>query len=204
MSSKRPQMPRIRLFQSDRLERLTTVSPWAFVLMWTIVLSVAGIYAGWEDAPLAVSLSWFFCGLLVWSLFEYAMHRFMFHLKLQSGFGQFVVFMLHGNHHANPSDRERNLMPPIISVPISTLVWCLATVLVGSAGTLVFLGFMIGYVTYDGLHFACHQFPMRSGIMQRWQRHHLLHHYTREEGNFAITAIFWDRVFGSAVSEKAR
>ncbi len=33
--------------------------------------------------------------------------------------------------------------------------------------------------------------------IQRDSRHHLLHHFHNEQGNFGITSLFCDRVFGS-------
>jgi sterol desaturase/sphingolipid hydroxylase (fatty acid hydroxylase superfamily) len=201
MNEKRPAPQQIRLFESDRLERLTTISPWAFCSLWVVVLSLAA-YAGWGTAEPAAEVAWVLGGLVFWTLFEYAMHRFMFHWNVESNWARSVVFVLHGNHHAEPGNRARNLMPPIISIPISGAVLCLLLLAVGSVGFLFFLGFMFGYAVYDGLHFACHQFTMRGRVLWRWQQHHLHHHYAKEEGNYAITAIFWDRVFGTKVASR--
>jgi sterol desaturase/sphingolipid hydroxylase (fatty acid hydroxylase superfamily) len=115
-----------------------------------------------------------------------------------------MVFVLHGNHHAEPGNRARNLMPPIVSVPLAGAIWCLLLLTLGPAGSLFFFGFMAGYVAYDGLHFACHQVTMRGRVLRRWQQHHLRHHYARDEGNYAITAIFWDKVFATQVLPKGR
>jgi hypothetical protein len=60
----------------------------------------------------------------------------------------------------------------------------------GPAGTVIFLGFCIGYIIYDCVHYACHQLPMRGPVLRQLRRHHLCHHHGREEGNYAITAIF--------------
>lgn len=203
MTANRPALPRIRLFRDDRLERLTLISPWAFGSIWLLALALT-IYVGWGTAPIPAAIALVLGGLLIWSLFEYIMHRFLFHLKPASAFGQWLIFLVHGNHHAVPVDRHRNLMPPIVSCVISAAVWGLCVLLVGRAGTLLFLGFSIGYVSYDGVHYACHQFPMRWPVLRQLRRHHLRHHHARQEGNYAITAIFWDRVFGTEVPAKPR
>ena len=195
--------PRIRLFRDDRLERLTLISPWAFGSIWAPALALV-CYTSWGAAPWLPALGLVLAGLLVWSLFEYAMHRFLFHLKPRSAFGRWVIFMVHGNHHIAPVDRYRNLMPPIVSFAILGSVWGLCLLLLGQAGSILFLGFAIGYVTYDGVHFACHQFPMRGPVLRRLRRHHLRHHYGRQDGNYAITAIFWDRLFGTEVPARTR
>lgn len=194
---------RIRLFRSDLLERTTMVSPAAFLLTWAAMLAIA-TYAGWGAANLVESIGLALFGLFLWSLFEYAMHRFIFHMKLTSNLGRAFLFLSHGNHHTQPNDEKRNLMPPLVSVAINGTVWLALYLVAGAVGSVIFIGFGIGYVIYDSLHYAVHQYPLRSGLLGRLKRHHIRHHYAREEGNFSITAIFWDRVFGTEVATKRR
>jgi len=200
VKSKLPEQ-RIRLFRNDFLERTTVVSPAAFVLTWSVMLALAA-YASLGVASVAVSIGLVMLGLLIWSLFEYAMHRFVFHLKLTSDLGRAFMFLTHGNHHMQPNDPLRNIMPPLVSVGISGTVWAILCLVAGAAGSVIFIGFGVGYVIYDVTHYACHQFPMRRGLLGQLRRHHIRHHYAREEGNYAITAIFWDRVFGTEVLTK--
>ena len=194
---------RIRLFHNDFLERTTTVSPIAFVLTWASMLAFA-VYAGWGAASFVESVGLALFGLFLWSLFEYAMHRFIFHMKLTSNLGRAFLFLSHGNHHTQPNDAKRNIMPPLVSVAICGTVWLVLYLVAGQIGSVIFIGFGIGYVIYDSVHYAVHQFPLRHGLLGRLKRHHIRHHYAREEGNFSITAIFWDRVFGTAVATKRR
>jgi sterol desaturase/sphingolipid hydroxylase (fatty acid hydroxylase superfamily) len=197
----RPQ--RIRLFRDERMERLTLISPSSFVVVWVAVLALA-LFASWGTAGLAVSIGLVLLGVLIWTLFEYVMHRFIFHLKLKSQFGKWLLFLMHGNHHVDPGDHYRNLMPPIVSLCVNGLFWGLSLLLLGPAGSLLFLGFGIGYVVYDSVHYACHQLPMRGPVLRQLRRHHIRHHYAKQEGNYAITAIFWDRLFGTDVPVKGR
>jgi sterol desaturase/sphingolipid hydroxylase (fatty acid hydroxylase superfamily) len=194
---------RVRLFRSDVLERFTLISPVAFAVTWAVFLVIA-LRASWGVAGPFASIGLVFAGLLIWSLFEYAMHRFIFHLELGSRLGKALIFLTHGNHHTVPNDPMRNIMPPIVSVTISCGVWALLYAAFGPAGTVIFLGFGIGYVSYDCVHYACHQLPMRGPVLRQLRRHHLRHHHAREDGNYAITAIFWDRVFGTEVPAKRR
>lgn len=194
---------RIRLFRNDFLERTTTVSPIAFGITWVCMLALA-TYASWGLVSFVESVGLALLGLFLWSLFEYAMHRFVFHMKLTSNLGRAFLFLSHGNHHTQPNDALRNLMPPLISIAINGTVWLLLYLVVGPIGSVIFIGFGIGYVIYDSVHYAVHQFPLRHGLLGRLKRHHIRHHYAREEGNFSITAIFWDRVFGTEVATKRR
>ncbi len=192
---------RLRLFRSDRLERLTVLSPRAFAMIWAALLLLV-LWAGWGTTSGMAWVGLVLLGLLVWSLFEYCMHRFIFHLKPRSDLGRWLGFVMHGNHHDDPNDPHRSMMPPIVSVTWSAAIWGLFVLLFGNAGSVLFLGFAIGYVTYDSIHYACHQLPVRGRLLRELRRHHLRHHFGRQEGNYAITAIFWDRVFGSRVGPK--
>jgi sterol desaturase/sphingolipid hydroxylase (fatty acid hydroxylase superfamily) len=194
---------RVRLFRSDRLERLTVVSPRAFALTWLLVLALVSFEA-WGRASVPAAIGLVVSGLVIWTLFEYVMHRFIFHWEMRSDFGQRLIFLMHGNHHVAPNDRDRNMMPPIVSMTILGTFWGLFVLLLGPVGTVLFLGFAIGYVVYDSVHYACHQFPMRGPVLGHLRRHHTHHHYAKRDGNYAITAILWDWVFGTVVSLKSR
>ncbi|WP_231958879.1 sterol desaturase family protein [Altererythrobacter sp. B11] len=195
------------MFKNERLERLTLISPRVFALSWAILLPLIA-FAGWtwsppQEAPFQ-TVGWIALGLIVWTLFEYAMHRYLFHLDSDVTVLRWLVFLMHGNHHDQPGDALRGLMPLPVSVAVGGLVWLVLLALMGTGGTWVFLGFMSGYVMYDTLHFACHQWPMRSRIGMALKRHHMQHHYLDEDSNFAISAIFWDRVFGSNIKSAKR
>jgi len=189
---------RVRLFRSERFERLTLISWRTFAVTWAILLPcIAWVARGTAQPWIAASLV--AAGLLAWSLFEYAMHRFLFHWHVNAAAVQRFVFVIHGNHHDNPNDPLRDLMPLPVSLPIAGFVWLLCVLAVGPAGTWLFLGFITGYVMYDLIHYACHQWPMRSPFAQAIKRHHMRHHFVDGHGNYAISAIFWDRVFASKV-----
>jgi sterol desaturase/sphingolipid hydroxylase (fatty acid hydroxylase superfamily) len=193
----------VRLFRNERLERLSRVSPAGFAVTWTVVLAAA-IRISWGVVILPVWFGLVAGGLVAWSLFEYGMHRFVFHWKPASKFGQWAMFLAHGNHHVAPADPARNLMPPAASLAINGSVWVLFWLMFGRTGSVLFVGFAIGYMIYDSVHYACHQLPMRGRFWRRLRRHHSRHHYIDQDGNYAITAIFWDRVFGTHVAARQR
>src|SRR6478609_5662654 len=75
----RPQSGTSRLFDQDVLERLTCARP---TLPIALYLPAGIVLAGWaivRGMPLTAVAAWYVAGLLVWSLFEYLMHRFSFH-----------------------------------------------------------------------------------------------------------------------------
>jgi sterol desaturase/sphingolipid hydroxylase (fatty acid hydroxylase superfamily) len=199
---------RIRLFKSERLESLTLISPRIFVLSWSVMLPLIAL-VGWLGAgrhgnePLATA-GLIVAGLFVWTLFEYAMHRWLFHWESDLPAVRWFVYLIHGNHHASPNDPLRGLMPLPVSVSVGSLIWLACLALMGAKGTWLLLGFMTGYVLYDAVHFACHQWQMRGRIGGMFKRHHMRHHYVDEDGNFAISALFWDRIFGSRIRSLKR
>ena len=192
---------RVRLFRNRWME-LTTLTPLPlFLSAWLLVLGAVGAMAMRTVGAMPLLLG-VVAGLLFWTLFEYVAHRFVFHLELRSDWGRRLVFLLHENHHKDPSDPLRSIMPLTASLPLGAAIWSLFLLAAGAVGHAMFLGFALGYVGYDTVHWACHQRPMRGPVAMRLKRHHLRHHYAGQDANYAITAIFWDRVFGSGLTRR--
>ncbi len=208
-----PNSHRIRLFKNEHLEKLTLISPRVFAVSWAVMLPLIAV-CGWLGAdPVSASDRGFtalkvagllVAGLFTWTLFEYAMHRYLFHLKSNFSVLNWFVYLIHGNHHTSPNDPLRGLMPLPVSVSVGALIWAAFAMVLGNAGTWLFLGFMIGYVIYDTVHFACHQWPMRGRFGMRLKRHHMRHHYVSEDGNYGISTLFWDRIFGTWIRSLKR
>lgn len=186
----------IRLFQNERLERLTVITPFGFLLAWAPILPMI-VWIAWDTAGAVDVLLLVGAGLLFWGLFEYAMHRFAFHWKPKSSLMKQFVFIMHGNHHDHPNDPQRNLMPPIASMPIAAALWLAMFALLGDRAHWFFLGFILGYLAYDILHYACHQWPMKGRVGMMFKRHHMRHHHSPKPGNYAVSTLFFDRLFGT-------
>ncbi len=199
MNDRGQQSQRVKLFQSHRLEAFTLISAKSFAIVWAIGLPLIAV-AGWGTTDPVTGMVLVLAGLLVWILTEYVAHRYLFHWETEGAIGKWLVFLIHGNHHVSPNDPLRNLMPPIVSIPVGSLFGLVFVALMGPSGMWILLGFMTGYVAYDGAHYACHQFSMRGRLGQMLKRHHMRHHHINETGNYAITAIFLDYVFGSAIT----
>lgn len=185
---------RIRLFENRWLEKLTVVSARMFIVLWAVVLPLIAFVA-WGTATLPMAVALFVGGVLLWTFVEYALHRYVFHWQPDSPLLAQAVFVMHGNHHSVPNDPLRNLMPPMVSLPIGGLIWAVMLALLGPSGSWMFFGFMAGYVAYDLVHYACHQWPMKGRLARVLKMHHMRHHHLREAGNYAITGMMWDRLF---------
>ena len=60
-----------------------------------------------------------------------------------------------------------------------------------------FVGFGIGYLSYDGIHYATHHFRMPSRIGRWLKRYHMVHHHTGENARWGVSSPLWDWVFGT-------
>lgn len=174
------------------------ITPVGFAITWAILMPLL-VWLAWGSANVLQAAVLGLAGLMFWGIFEYVIHRYSFHWKPKSKLFQSFVYIMHGNHHDVPNDPLRNLMPPIASIPITGSVWLLFIALFGFVSTWAFIGFLVGYIVYDMLHYACHQWPMKSRLWLPFKKHHMRHHFGANEGNYAITALFLDRVMGSRV-----
>jgi sterol desaturase/sphingolipid hydroxylase (fatty acid hydroxylase superfamily) len=199
MSNCPSHMQQARLFQSERLERFTRISLAGFLTTWLLALPLA-VAVGWNTStPPVEALGLVAAGFVFWLPVEYVLHRYLFHWKPSNPALRRFVFIMHGNHHDTPNDPLRNLMPPIVTVPVGVVLWTIAVFLLDPWGIWTFLGFGIGYVIYDLSHYACHQMPMNGRLGQMLKRHHMRHHHIDEAANYAITVPVLDWLFGTRI-----
>ncbi|HXB91349.1 MAG TPA: hypothetical protein VNU72_03635, partial [Puia sp.] len=112
-----------QLFKSHYLEMLTKTHP---LVIWGIYLPVIVYFLYYSgarlDFPIVRITLTFLGGMLFWSFFEYLMHRFVFHWMAESERAKKFVYVMHGNHHHFPRDRERLFMPPVPSIIIASVL----------------------------------------------------------------------------------
>lgn len=168
--------------------RLTYYADFAVYLL--AVLLLPGLL--WHDTPTALRADLplaGLAGLLLWTLIEYAMHRFVFH-------GVEPFQRLHAEHHRRPLALIAT--PTLVSVVlISVLVWLPATLTggfwLGSAAT---LGVTLGYFVYGVIHHGVHHWRAKGAWMRQCKRQHAIHHHNPRI-NYGVTMRWWDRAFGS-------
>jgi sterol desaturase/sphingolipid hydroxylase (fatty acid hydroxylase superfamily) len=135
--------------------------------------------------------------MFFWTFFEYLMHRFVFHLVTENPRMQHYIYILHGNHHEFPRDKERLFMPPVPSLILAVVVFALFYVILRENTFAFFPGFLLGYLIYGSMHYAIHAWnPPFKWMKPVWRNHHL-HHYKSEEKGFGVSSSFWDLVFGT-------
>jgi dihydroceramide fatty acyl 2-hydroxylase len=187
------------MFESRLLDRFTRVHPSVPPLIFVpiiLVLLVTGF--GRTSLPQALLLA--AAGYVFWTLFEYWLHRVVFHFEpYESQLGMRLHWMLHGVHHDHPNDPLRLVMPPSVSLPLGALVLGAFWLLLGYDAALVFGGgFFVGYLAYDMLHYHVHHHTPRTALGHRLRELHMRHHFQDDERGFGISAPYWDRVFGTS------
>ncbi|MBN2470594.1 MAG: sterol desaturase family protein [Anaerolineae bacterium] len=201
----------MRLFDSDFLEFFTHITPAAVLAIWIpviVLLMVAAVQAAPAGAfPWHIVLG-IVLGLLMWSIAEYILHRFLFHYEPTTPRMQKIFFLFHGVHHAQPQDKTRLVMPPVVSIPLALLFYgffyvVLANLLGAPLWVMpTMVGFIAGYLMYDMIHYATHHFPMRSRLAKYLKRHHMMHHYKDPHARFGVSSPLWDFIFRTM--DKAR
>jgi sterol desaturase/sphingolipid hydroxylase (fatty acid hydroxylase superfamily) len=187
-----------QLFKNGYLEYLTKTHPlviWGMYLPIIILLPIyAYNYVGCSGLNIFLV---FLGGMFFWSLFEYLMHRFVFHYVAHTDKGKRINYVLHGNHHEYPRDKERLFMPAAPSLIISSALFFLYWLIIGKNIFAFFPGFILGYLIYGSMHYAIHAWnPPFKWMKGLWRNHHL-HHYKQDHRGFGVSSTLWDHVFGT-------
>jgi len=196
----------IRLFKSDFMEFFSHISPITVMVIWLPLaiyfLVIAILKAPSGTFPYYIPIG-FLGALLLWTLSEYTLHRFLFHMPAKSEKMKRIAFLFHGVHHAQPQCKTRLVMPPVVSIPLAALfygLFYLVFAVIFKAPQLfapVFSGFIIGYLIYDLTHYATHHFAMRAGYAKYIKRYHMQHHYKTPDKRFGVSSPLWDMVFNT-------
>jgi 4-hydroxysphinganine ceramide fatty acyl 2-hydroxylase len=191
------------------LEPLTKTAWWVVPTLWLPCVSY-GLYIASPGftSPLGEAGCFAF-GVFAWTLIEYIMHRFLFHLDEylpDNRVGITLHFTLHGIHHYLPMDKYRLVMPPTLFVALALPFWKLAHGIFfwdWYMGTAAYSGGVFGYICYDMTHYFLHHQNLPLWWKQL-KKYHLEHHFLDYENGFGVTSPFWDKVFGTELLMKPK
>lgn len=161
-----------------------------------LLLALMAVHYG-GTSVLAVWFAACFTGLASWTLFEYVIHRWVYHRV--PGIKKY-----HDAHHDAPL--EMIGAPSFVSMAIIMALCFLPLMPLGFAKAGGYAsGVILGYMGYMIVHHATHHWELRPGSWMHQARvHHMAHHFARVEGNYGIVTSFWDRVFGTMVERRKR
>ncbi|MEP0366722.1 MAG: sterol desaturase family protein [Cyclobacteriaceae bacterium] len=187
-----------QLFQNPLLERLTRTHiavPITLLLLYAAGLMYWSVYTVGHSITLGLSL--FFTGLLTFTLAEYLMHRFVFHMRTTSSFRANIQYKFHGVHHDFPKEKDRLAMPPLVSITLATILLGFFNLLIGDYVFSFLPGFLFGYASYLFVHYILHAYPPPTNVFRALWINHSIHHYKSPDKRFGVSSALWDRVFGT-------
>jgi dihydroceramide fatty acyl 2-hydroxylase len=183
------------MFESRVLDSLSRVHPVVPILIFVPAI-VALLVWGLEAVSVGTALALVLGGYALWTLFEYWLHRLVFHFEPDAGIGARLHWIIHGVHHDHPNDPLRLVMPPAVSVPIGGVVFVALYAIFGRHyAPALAAGFFAGYLAYDLTHYYLHHFRPRGPIARILRERHMRHHFQDETCGFGISAPYWDDVF---------
>jgi 4-hydroxysphinganine ceramide fatty acyl 2-hydroxylase len=187
------------------LEPLTK-TPWYVIpIMWLPPVAYGTYVARAGCSSTLEEAAYWFLGLFLWTIVEYILHRFLFHLDAFLPDNRVALtthFLLHGIHHYLPMDKLRLVMPPTLFLALATPFWKLAHAVFywnWSVATAVFCGGIFGYICYDLTHYFLHHKTLPA-YWKSLKKYHLQHHYMDYENGFGVTSRFWDVIFGTELA----
>lgn len=187
-----------RIFKSPALEALTkTHIAVPLTLFWS-----AGIITLWYsmaklDISWLTAIAFFLFGALLFTLVEYLMHRYLYHIPAATEKRKRFQYVIHGVHHDHPRDKSRLALPPVLSVVLAVLFIALFRLALGPEGYAFGGGFLFGYSTYLLAHYAIHMYKPPKNFLSIIWKHHNLHHFVGDDGAFGVSSPMWDYVFGT-------
>ena len=172
-----------------------------FLLLTGSVFLAVAMYLHSPASPLLLGGS-IVGTLMAYPFVEYGAHRFILHGRYlyRSPWTAALWKRIHYDHHQDPND----LRVLFGSLPTTLPTIVIATFPIGlsiagwSGVPLSFATGLACFMVYELSHCMQHlRVTPKNKFLRRIKRHHLLHHFHNEQGNFGITSLFCDRVFGS-------
>jgi len=140
-------------------------------------------------------------GIFFWTLLEYALHRFVFHIQIPVRDPRLreIINASHLAHHAAPRDPTRVLVRPTYGLVVSSIVFAILYALTRSlfSTTALVAGIWAGFLYYEAVHYRVHFSLAASAFIARQRRTHFYHHFTNNKQCFGVTSPLWDYVFGT-------
>ncbi|XP_052748499.1 fatty acid 2-hydroxylase [Galleria mellonella] len=201
-----------RLFESPVLESMTYTAWYLVPACWVPIILYLGISELCKHVFCGVSCTQdslvlyqyvyhIFVGLVIWTVLEYSLHRWVFHLNPGSSITMIKIhFLIHGMHHKVPFDGLRQVFPPVPAFLLAYLFYIPLQMFL-SYPLIKFTGGLIGYLTYDMIHYYVHHGSPKDGTyLYAMKRYHSNHHFVNHDKGFGISSKIWDYVFKTFVN----
>jgi sterol desaturase/sphingolipid hydroxylase (fatty acid hydroxylase superfamily) len=187
-----------KVFDNKLIQALSRTPIWAPICLFFII---SGGLLYWAVAEQAFEIPFvallFIAGWLFFSLLEYCMHRFLFHMPITTEFRKNVQYGFHGVHHDFPKDKKRLAMPIPLSLTFCVVFFSIFWVIM-QENTYGFLpGVLCGYATYLFVHYIVHAYPPPNNLFRALWVNHAIHHYKDDSVVFGVSSQLWDYILGT-------
>jgi sterol desaturase/sphingolipid hydroxylase (fatty acid hydroxylase superfamily) len=191
-----------RIFENAFLESFTKSNPrltitfYSMLICFFLFLSHVFTRAGFMETFLL-----YIAGIFSWTLMEYILHRYVFHIDEYFPGMKRLHYMLHGIHHEHPRDHERLFMPPVPGTIIAAILLGFWYLFLGKYAFAFMAGMSNGYLLYSYIHYSVHTKPVFYPLRSLW-KHHALHHFKYQDKAFGVSSPLWDIIFKTMPPEK--
>jgi sterol desaturase/sphingolipid hydroxylase (fatty acid hydroxylase superfamily) len=186
-----------KMYQNPVLELLSQSGPKMMITFHLFVIGcqlwIGNTQNNFEGIT-TTHLSVFVLGIITWTIAEYFLHRYLFHIEGESKWLKAFHYAMHGYHHSTPNDSDRLFMPPIPALLFLAVFFGIFYSFLGNLTWFFLPGFELGYLVYSFIHYSVHTRRAPKGFEKLWH-HHLLHHYKEPEKAFGVSSRIWDRIF---------
>lgn len=194
-----------QLFKNPILEKLTRTH----VAVPITILNGAAVfvlYWGFANVNMSALLlaGMFIVGFLAFTLLEYIMHKYVFHMLPSNSFKKDLQYKIHGVHHDYPKDKDRLAMPPLLSATLAVVFFFFFKLIMGNLAYGFLPGFLFGYTSYLFVHYIVHAWQPPNNIFKELWIHHGIHHYKDQERAFGVSSPLWDLIFGTMPKRKRK
>jgi sterol desaturase/sphingolipid hydroxylase (fatty acid hydroxylase superfamily) len=193
--------PHGRIFKNNLLEKLTKSSPRLTALFYSALLA-GFFYLSYLNTSLNLwqTLGIFLSGVLLWTLIEYILHRYIFHIDDYFPVLKRLHYIFHGVHHENPRDHERLFMPPVPGAMVALFLFGVFFLVMSYYAFALMAGISTGYLLYSYIHYMVHTRPSKLWFHKLWI-HHLKHHHKFPDKAYGVSSPLWDIIFGTMPPE---
>ena len=191
------------LFENSILEKLTR-SHFSVPLSILAIIAVSLAYLAFTQFNIGVTTFTilFVIGFFSWTLGEYLIHRFVFHMDNDKKWKRWITYTFHGIHHEYPKDKDRIVMPPAGAILISSIIFGGFWLILQDYAFAFVPGFLIGYLAYAFVHYAIHAYQPPKNFFRWLWIYHSIHHYKHPDKYFGVSTPLWDYIFNTIPNKK--
>ena len=185
-----------KVFENKIIEKLSRTHISVPLTIFSIYSTVLLYYSITNsETSLGTTVSLFVLGVLAFTLTEYLVHRYVFHMGIYTELRKKIQYVIHGVHHKYPKDKTRLAMPPIMSITLATALLLIFRLVMGDLVFSFLPGYLMGYAGYLLVHYILHAYqPPKNGFKVLWI-HHGIHHHKNPEKAYGVSSPLWDYIF---------